>query len=109
MKYILILLLITSAYADQILKKTMGCPTVMALKKSPNDSDDNYLELNMYAIANNCVIISKRDKVEAIGYDSRNSKDIFQKIVYKKTGVMLYILSSSIMVEQGGKKDRIRF
>ena len=109
MKYILILLLITSAYADQMIKKTMGCPTIMALQKAPTAKKDNYLELNMYAIANDCIIISKGDKIEAIGYDSRNSKNIFQKIIYKKTGVYLYVLRSTIMVEQGGKKGRVRF
>ena len=92
-----------------MIKKTLGCPTMMALQKAPADNPENYLSLNMYSIANNCVIISKRDKVEAIGYDPRNSKEIFQKILYKKTGVELYIKSSTIQVEQGGKKSSYRF
>ena len=81
----------------------------MDLKKAPLDEGNNSLELSMYAIAKDCMIISKRDKVEAIGYDSLNSKEIYQKILYKKTDVYLYIRSSSISVEQAGKKGVVRF
>lgn len=34
-------------------------------------------ELEMYSIANACVILSRGDEVEAIGYDPRNSKEIY--------------------------------
>ena len=110
MRYILVfLLLVTLGSADKIKRKTLGCPSVMLLQKAPVDTGDNYLELNMYAIANDCVIISKRDRVEAIGYDPLNSKDVFQKILLKKTDNILYILRSTIQVEQGGKKGAMRF
>lgn len=110
MRYILVFLLLVSfANADKMKRKTLGCPSVMLLQKAPTDTGDNYLELNMYAIANSCVIISKRDRVEAIGYDPLNSKEIFQKVIYKKTDSVLYIPRSTIQVEQGGKKGAVRF
>ena len=110
MKYALILfLLITSVYADRLSKKTLGCPSVMLLEKAPLDDAEDPMALSMYSIVNECVILTHRDHVEAIGYDPRNSTDIYQKIIYKKTGVYLYILRSSIMVEQGGKKNIHRF
>jgi len=110
LKYILIfLLIIASLNADKVKEKTLGCPSVMLLQKAPSATEDDYLELNMYAIANSCIIISKRDRVEAIGYDPLNSKEIYQKIMYKKTGTALYIPRSTIQVEQGGKKGTFRF
>ncbi|MEA2072969.1 MAG: hypothetical protein U9O86_05230 [Campylobacterota bacterium] len=63
----------------------------------------------MYTIANSCLILSREDKVQAIGYDPRNSKQKFQQIVDKKTGVQLYILREAIQIEQGGKKNSYRF
>lgn len=110
MKYFLSLLLFISfADADMIKKKVLACPSIAQLQKAPVDSADNYIDLSMYAIANDCVILGKKDKVEAIGYDPLNSKEIYQKIIYKKTGVYLYILRSSIQIEQEGKKSSFRF
>jgi len=87
-------------------KDTLACPTILLLQKAPVD---DYVDTNMYAIANNCMILNKKDNIEAIGYDALNSKEIYQKILHKKTGSYLYILRSSIQVEQGGKKSSIRF
>lgn len=110
MKYILILLFLThSIYGDQIKTKTLGCPTIEALKNAPVDVQESPMALSMYAISSGCEIISRRDKVEAIGYDPRNEKEIFQKIIYNRTNTTLYILRSAITVEQGGKKNGIRF
>ena len=110
MKYAFIFfLLIISVYADKLNKKTLGCPSVMLLQKAPVDGVEDPMALSMYSIANECVILTNRDQVEAIGYDPRNSNDIYQKIIYKKTGAYLYILRSSIIVEQGGKKNTYRF
>ena len=110
MKYILtILLLVTIAQADIMKKKTLACPSVFQLQKAPVDTAENSMSLSMYAIANDCVLIDKRDNVEAIGYDPRNSKEIYQKIFYQKTGVYLYVLRSAIQVEQDGKKGSMRF
>ena len=110
MKYILILVLIMSALqADKVKRKTLACPSIMLLKKAPADTTENYMDLNMYVIANNCVILSKNDPIEAVSYNANNSKDLFQKIIYKKTGVILYVRSSAIMIEQDGKKGKIRF
>jgi len=90
-------------------KKTLACPTIKQLQNAPLDTAENYMELSMYAIANGCEILGKRDKVQAIGYDPRNSKEIYQKIVYKKTGKYFYLLRATIQVEQDGKKARYRF
>ncbi|WP_321777603.1 hypothetical protein [Sulfurimonas sp.] len=110
MKFILALLLLFSiSSADKMKKKTLACPTVLQLQKVPMDTADNYLNFSMYAISNNCVIVSKRDDVEAIGYDPLNSKEIYQKIIYQRTGVYLYIIKSSIQIEQEGKKSTFRF
>ncbi len=113
MRIILVLLFIISASnADIIKKNTLACPTIERLKKAPLDTTENYMELSMYAISNNCVILTKRDKVEAIGSlddDIRNSKEIFKKIMYKKTGVILYMKRSSLQIEKGGKKASYRF
>jgi len=102
-------LLITSVYADKLNKKTLGCPSIMLLQKAPVDGVEGPMALTMYSISNECVVLTHRDHVEAIGYDPRNSQDIYQKIIYKKTGAYLYILRSSIIVEQGGKKNTYRF
>lgn len=103
------LLLSSTIYADQVKKKTFACPSIDILKKAPLAESADPMDLSMYAIANGCEILSTRDKVEAVGYDPRNSKDIFQEIIYKRTGTKLYVLRSSITVEQGGKKNRMRF
>lgn len=110
MKYILtILLLVGFLQADIIKKKTLACPAIEQLQKAPLDKAEDLTKLSMYAIANDCLIIDRKDKVEAIGYDPTNSKEIYQKIFYKKTGVYLYILRSTIQVEQDGKKSSYRF
>jgi len=109
-KYILlVLLLVGFLEADILKKKTLACPSVIQLEKAPVDKDDDPMQLSMYSIANDCVLLSKKDKVEAIGYDPLNSKEIYQKILYIKTGAYLYIQRSSIQVEQGGKKSSYRF
>ena len=95
--------------ADLILHKALACPTLEILKKAPVNTTSNSLELEMYTIANSCLVLSREDKVQAIGYDPRNSKQKFQQIVDKKTGVQLYILREAIQIEQGGKKNSYRF
>jgi len=107
--FLVFLLLVTFLNADRVKEKTLGCPSVLLLQKAPSGTEDDYINLNMYAIANDCVIISRRDSVEAIGYDPSNSKEIFQKIIYKKTGVILYIPRVAIEVEQSGKDNSFRF
>jgi len=99
--------LYTYLNADKILNKALACPSVMALKKAP--LGDDYLNLNMYAISNSCIIIYKNTEVQAIGYDPRNSSEIYQKIVEKRTGVTLFVKKSVIQIEQGGKKSTWRF
>ncbi len=90
-------------------KKTLACPTIKQLQNAPLDTAENYMELSMYAIANDCEVLSKRAKIQAIGYDPRNSKEIYQKIIYKKTGKYLYLRRSTIQIEQDGKKAIYRF
>jgi hypothetical protein len=107
--FLAFLLIVTSLSADRMKERTLGCPSVMLLQKAPHGTEDDYISLNMYAIANDCVILSPRDSVEAVGYDPLNSKEIFQKVVYKKTDTILYIPRSTIQVEQAGKKGNFRF
>ncbi len=110
MKYILILLLVlTSLQADKVKRKAFACPSVEILQKAPLDKGDNYLDLNMYAISNNCVILSRSSSIEALGYDPRNSKEIYQEIIYKKTGAHLFVRRSAIQVEQPGKIGKFIF
>ncbi len=110
MKYFLLLLcLIGVMQADMIKKKTLACPSIAILQNSSVETQKNTLKLNMYAIANDCEVLTRKDKVEAIGYDPLNSKEIYQKIMYQKTGEYLYIRRSTIQVEQGGKKGAYRF
>ena len=110
MKYILVLLvLFSSLNADKMKVKSLACPTILQLQKAPLLNEADSLDLSMYTIANSCVVLSLKDKIKAIGYDPRNSKDIYQKIIYEKTDNVLYILRSSIVIEQGGKKGSMRF
>ena len=110
MKYLFALFfLLSSLYGDVIKNKTLGCPSVLLLEKAQLVDMQDPLKLEMYAIANSCVILSRGDSVEAIGYDPRNSKEIYQQIFYKKTSTELYILRKAIHVEQGGKKNTYRF
>ena len=92
-----------------IKKNSLACPTIVQLKKAPLDSSEDIMQLSMYSIANGCEILGKQDKVLAIGYDPNNSKEIYQKILHKKTGKYLFLLRSSIQVEQDGKKASYRF
>jgi len=103
------LLLAFSLHADLIKHRTLACPSVEILQKAVDVDIEDSLQLEMYSIANNCFVLSRDDKVEALGYDARNSKEIYQKIHYAKTNTTLYILRSAIEVEQGGKKNRLRF
>lgn len=110
MKYILIFtILFGILQADIMKKKTLACPSVLILQKAPIEQNQNSMNLSMYAISNDCIIVDKKDNVEAIGYDPTNTKEMFQKIFYKKTGVYLYVLKSTIQVEQDGKKGSYRF
>ncbi len=103
------LLFSTVLNADFVKRNTLACPTIKQLQNAPLDTTENYMELSMYAIANNCEILVKRDKIQAVGYDPRNSKEIYQEIIYKKTGKHLFLQRKAIQIEQGGKKNRYRF
>jgi len=111
LKYFLLLFfLIASLNADQINKKTLACPTMDSLKKAPVESGmSDPMDLSLFVIANGCEILSKRDGVEAIGYDPSSSTEVYVKILYKKMGTYLYIQRSAITIEQGGKKSTYRF
>ena len=110
MKYILILLLtLTALQADKVINRTMGCPSIMLLQKAPLDAKDNYMDLNMYAMANSCVFLTKSSSIESVGYNANNSKDIYQEIIYKKTGVHLFVQRSDLIIEKFGRKSTFRF
>lgn len=101
--------MIFSLSADIILQTSLACPTVELIKSAPTDSSENSLELEMYTMTHGCMILSKEDRVQAIGYDPRNSHEKFQQVLYKRTGVQLYMLRESLQIEQGGKKSNFRF
>ena len=107
--FIISLLIVVHIYADKVNKKTIGCPTIEQVQKISLIDVDDALALDMYVIANSCVLISKGENVEALGYDPRNSKELFQKVLYKKTNDILFLLRSSLTIEQGGKKSTYRF
>ena len=110
MKYFFVLLALFSVLnADKINKNTLACPNIDKLKKAPVHEGADSLDLSMYVIANDCEIFTKHTEIEAIGYDPRNSTEIYQQILDKKSGRTLYILRSSIFVEQGGKKNTLKF
>jgi len=106
---VIFLLFLSVLNADKIKTKTLACPTIDQLKKAPVHKEAGSLELDMYVIANGCAILSPKSRVEAVGYDPRNSKDIYQKVVNKENGSIYFILRSQILVEQGGKKASMRF
>jgi len=111
MKQILILLLLitTVIQADKVKRKTIACPSVMILQKLPVDTGDNYLDINMYAMANGCVLLTKKSSIESLGYNANNSQEIYQEIIYRKTGVHLFVKRSEIIIEKFGKKSTWRF
>ncbi len=103
------IILVLPIAADVITVKTLACPSIVTLQKSMQEDLKDPLKLEMYSIANSCVVLSKGDKVEALGYDPRNAKGIYQRVLYKKTNTELYMRRSAILVEQSGKKNSIRF
>ncbi len=111
MKYILTLLLLIniSLQADKVKYKTFACPSVVLLEKMPADTGDNYLDINMYAMANGCVLLTKKSSIESLGYNANNSKEIYQEIIYRKTGVHLFVKRSEIIIEKFGRKSTFRF
>jgi hypothetical protein len=110
MKYLLMVLLtILTLQADKVKNDAFACPSIMLLEKAPAYTKENYMDLNMYAIANNCVLLNKKSSIEAIGYNANNSKEIYQEVIYKKTGAHLFLKRSNIIIEQFGKKATLRF
>ena len=103
------LLLASTLDADVVLYKTLACPTVDTLQKVPLELKSNPLELEMFTIANSCIILNRGDSIEVLGYDPHSSKEKYQQILYKKTNTQYYLLRESIVVEQGGKKNSYRF
>lgn len=97
------------AQADQIKMKSLACPTLEVFEKIPPKALDDNLELSLFAMANECKILSRDDAVNAIGYDPRNDKAIFIKILLKQSGETLYIRRKNLLVEQPGKNNQIRF
>ena len=71
--------------ADKINKNTLAYPYLDKRNKAPAHKDADPLDLSMYIIANDCKMLSTHAHIEAIGYDPRNSTEIFQKILDKKT------------------------
>ena len=111
MRYLLFVALALSmlVQADQIKMKSMACPSLETFEKVPPEALEDDIKLSLFAVANNCRILSRKDKVTAIGYDPRNDKSIFIQILHKNSGETLYIRRKNITVEQPGKKNQFRF
>jgi len=107
--FLSLLILASMLYGDLVKRKTLACPTVILVQKAMQEDMQDPLRLEMYSIAHGCVVLSREDKIQAVGYNPRNSKEIFQKIIYKKTATELFVLRSAIQIEQGGKKNTLRF
>jgi len=111
MRYLLYIVLVFNVWmqADQIKMKSLACPSLEIFEKIPPEALQDELALSLYAMANNCRILSRRDSVTAIGYDPRNDKNIFIQIVHNESGETLYIRRKNIEVEQPGKNNQFRF
>jgi len=111
MRYILIMVLILSALvqADQIKVKSLACTSIDTFEKIPPEVLEDELKLSLFAVANGCRSLSRKDAVTAIGYDPRNEKALFVKILHKKSGETLYVRRKNLQIEQPGKKNQIRF
>jgi len=102
------LLFTTFLNADKVLVRTLACKTMDALEKAPVNEEDS-MKLNLYAIANECAILSRDAEIQVLGYDPRNTKKMYIQIVDKRTGYNFYILKSKIQIEQGGEEASYRF
>lgn len=87
----------------------MACPSLEIFERIPPEALKDDLELSLYAVANNCRILSRKDQVTSIGYDPHNDKSIFIQIIHKNSGETLYIRRKNIIVEQPGKQNQFRF
>jgi len=104
MKYVFLLLLfITSIFADKVNREAIACPSVVSLQNVPTGE---YMEINKYVIANNCVVVSPNDSFQVV---SSNKKDAFVKISLQEKGLLLYIKSSLVKLEQPGDKNILKF
>ncbi|RLA73110.1 MAG: hypothetical protein DRG24_01130 [Epsilonproteobacteria bacterium] len=106
---VLILGTVVIGWADSIKSQTIGCPTVDVLKNISKETDNDYVKINLFAMANDCLLLSQKDKVEAIDYDPVNEKTLYIKIIHKQSGKVLFVPSSEIYIEQSGKKNTFRF
>ena len=95
--------------ADQIKAQTIACPSVEMLKSMPQETENDFVKLNLFAMQNGCEILTREDGIEAIDYDPANEKTLYIKILSKRTAKTLYVLRRAVFVEQPGKKNRFRF
>lgn len=98
-----------SLQADQIKVKSLACPSLETFKKVPSEALEDDLSLSLFAVANDCRVLSRSDHVTAIGYDPRNEKTIYIQILHKQSGETLFIRRKNLLVEQPGKKNQYRF
>jgi len=102
-------MLSVASWADSIKEQTVGCPTIEILKNIPKETANDYIKLNLFTMANDCMILSRNDKVEAIDYDPANNVALFMKIVHKQSGKILFVPTEDLYIEQPGKKNIFRF
>ena len=111
MRYIFMVLMLGAVHgwADAIKAQTVACPTVEIFKNLAKETENDYVKLNLFAMANDCLILSKKDKVEAIDYDPANDNALYMKIVHKQSGKILFVPSNALYIEKPGKKNTLRF
>ncbi len=109
MKYIVSLLVFFSfANGDHVIKKSLACPSTILIKNAPRTVGESGLDITFYSIANNCLVLTKKDKIRAIDYVA-GSKVKFQAIIHENTGQKLYVVKANMLIEQSGTKNIFKF
>ncbi len=88
--------------ADVILVKSLACNDIEKLENIPGDVLKDSIKLNIYAMSNDCALLSKQDKIQAHEYTTENKSDKFIKIYLQDSGRILFINRKNIQIEQPG-------
>lgn len=105
-KILLISLLFSSLCADRVKEMSIACPDMQELLNIPQETQKDYVKLNQYAIAKNCVFTMPGDTVEVIDYEHGERS---QLVKIQKNAHILYMRRDVIAIEQPGKKNSFKF
>lgn len=98
--------LINFLYADNVKEMSIACPDMQELLNIPKEVGTDYVKLNAYAISKNCLFLMPGDTVKVIDYDP-NKKTRFIKI--ETNARIMYMQTKSVLIEQPGSKNIIKF